>query len=337
MTKIIRSICLFRRSYHENDLATLTSLADELAAKGYVVQTKRLCVASFDPTVDDAFLLKQGVLLSHGKLSYEDYQTHQSCFLNSVNRNICFDLTSEEIADTHVEILTEIVRRKPAKTFEFTYGFNVPASSPFFPSAYYEQEGFSIGLQSTDLAEGCQSLGEWLKKTKDVWTELHGVLCERKEYLGIDSSVAPIFDGKGSLIYFMKHLKGSFDRSVLSHLYTEITNFIKTENPKPVGLCGLMFPCLEDFELALEYERGNFSVERNIFLSLHSGLGIDTYPIGIDEDKGRILDILRLIQALSNKYKKALSVRFVSDGRAKIGEVSDFQNPYLKDVLVRKL
>ena len=57
MTKIIRSICLFRRSYQENDLATLNSLADELAAKGYIIQTKRLCLASFDPAVDDAFLL----------------------------------------------------------------------------------------------------------------------------------------------------------------------------------------------------------------------------------------------------------------------------------------
>lgn len=96
-------------------------------------------------------------------------------------------------------------------------------------------------------------------------------------------------------------------------------------------------PCLEDFELAKEYELGNFSVERNIFLSLHSGLGIDTFPVGIDEDLKRVTQILQLIQKLSNKYQKPLSVRFVSDGKAKIGDKTDFQNQFLKDVTIKKL
>lgn len=59
------------------------------------------------------------------------------------------------------------------------------------------------------------------------------------------------------------------------------------------------------------------NVEKNIYLSLHSGVGIDTYPIGIDE--------------------KPLSARFVSDGKAKIGEETDFKNKYLKDVLIKPL
>ena len=98
-----------------------------------------------------------------------------------------------------------------------------------------------------------------------------------------------------------------------------------------------MLPCLEDFELADEYEKGNFSIERNIFLSLQSGLGIDTYPIGIDESPKRVLNILKTIQSLSNKYDKPLSVRFVSDGKAKIGNRTSFKNKYLKDVIIRKL
>jgi len=117
----------------------------------------------------------------------------------------------------------------------------------------------------------------------------------------------------------------------------KITTFIKKKNPNPVGLCGLMFPCLEDFELADEYEKGNFSVERNIFLSLHSGLGIDTYPIGIDEDVKKVTNILKTVQGLSNKYKKPLSVRFISDGNSKIGEKTNFKNEYLKDVILKKL
>src|SRR3990172_923395 len=98
-----------------------------------------------------------------------------------------------------------------------------------------------------------------------------------------------------------------------------------------------MLPCLEDFELAEEYENGNFSIERNVFLSLHSGLGIDTYPIGIDEKSQRVADILKLVQGLSNKYQKPLSARFVSDGKAKIGGKTDFGNQYLKDVVINPL
>ena len=94
---------------------------------------------------------------------------------------------------------------------------------------------------------------------------------------------------------------------------------------------------IEDFELADEYEKGNFSIERNIYVSLHSGLGIDTYPIGVNESPDRVIEILKLLQALSNKYKKPLSCRFVSDGVAEIGEMTNFKNEYLKDVTVRQL
>jgi len=89
--------------------------------------------------------------------------------------------------------------------------------------------------------------------------------------------------------------------------------------------------------LAAEYDKGNFSIERNVFLSLHSGLGIDTYPIATDEDPDRVVEILELIQALSNKYKKPLSARFVSDGKARVGDKTDYQNPYLADCTVRPL
>ena len=72
-------------------------------------------------------------------------------------------------------------------------------------------------------------------------------------------------------------------------------------------------------------------------MSLHSGLGIDTYPIATDQNRERIVGILQLVQQLSNKYNKPLSARFVSDGKAKIGEKTDFQNQYLKDIVVKEI
>jgi Uncharacterized conserved protein len=178
---------------------------------------------------------------------------------------------------------------------------------------------------------------KWLEKLESVWQEIDSLLKSVDGYLGIDSSIAPLFQNSGSLINFIRRLGLDFSHSVTTDVYTTISKFIKENNPNPVGLCGLMFPCLEDFELAEEYETGNFSIERNIFLSLHSGLGIDTYPIAINQNKEKVLEILKLVQQLSNKYQKPLSVRFVSDGKAKIGEKTDFKNQYLKDVVVREL
>lgn len=46
---------------------------------------------------------------------------------------------------------------------------------------------------------------------------------------------------------------------------------------------------------------------------------------------------MKLVQGLSNKYQKPLSIRFVSDGKAKIGDKTDFKNKYLKDVHIRPI
>jgi uncharacterized protein (UPF0210 family) len=247
------------------------------------------------------------------------------------------ELAETEISLEHVDLLQQIIANNASKTFSFTYTFNNAASSPYFPSARYETDGFAIGLQPTDLSRDCKSVDEWLQNMKRVWDELAELFADDESFLGIDSSIAPLFEGDSSFVNFVRRLGGSFEHSVTTDMYTTITKFIKEQNPMPVGLCGMMLPCLEDFELAAEYDKGNFSIERNIFLSLHSGLGIDTYPIGVDEKPERVLEILKLLQSLSNKYKKPLSARFVSDGKTKIDEKSDFQNQYLTDCTIRPL
>jgi len=276
------------------------------------------------------------VLLGAGSIDMKRLGSELSYFYTDRNVSFSIDLTNENISKEHVNVLFDLIKNKPEKTFNFSYIFNNQLSSPFFPSAEMEKEGFSIGLQSTDLSDGCKTVEEWLDKTKEAWDEINNIFKNDKDYLGIDSSVAPLFEGKSSLVDLVEAAGQKFNDSVLTDTYLKITEFIKTKNPKSVGLCGLMFPCLEDFGLAREYEKGNFTLERNIFLSLHSGLGIDTYPIGIDEDHEKVINVLKTVQGLSNKYKKPLSARFVSDGKAKNGDKTDFQNQYLKDVVVRE-
>lgn len=337
MEKIIRTICLFSDQVSSQEIENLEKISQLLTEKGFLIQTKRICLFDYKTPTNDKELLDKGILLGLGEQTIGELKENFADFLKSENKAINLDLTNENITNEHIDFLFKIIENKPDNTFRFTYGFNLPVSSPYFPSAKFGKKGFAVGLQPTDLSADCKNVAEWLEKLKSVWQEIDLLLKPIGGYLGIDSSIAPLFQGSSSLVNFVKRLGLDFSHSATTDIYTTISKFIKENNPKPIGLCGLMFPCLEDFELAEEYEKGNFNIERNIFLSLHSGLGIDTYPIAVDQNKERVVEILKLLQKLSNKYKKPFSARFVSDGKAKIGEKTDFKNQYLNDVVIREL
>ncbi len=336
--KILRTLCLFTDSPAPDSLIRLSELAAKAEKIGYTIQTKRLCTINATPLkVLKEVASDASIYLSVSTLSKKSALAQLDDFCNGRDVNFNLDLTTAEIDTSDTNILFDIIRKAPAKTFSFTYVFNHAASSPYFPSARYERDGFSVGMQSPDLSVGCTTLEEWLASMSECWQELYILYSTEDDFLGIDSSVAPLFTGESSLINFIKKLGMNFSESVVTDTYLRITKHLKEANPKPVGLCGLMFPCLEDFELAEEYEKGNFSIERNLFLSLHSGLGIDTYPIGVDEKQSAVINILNTVQGLANKYKKPLAARFVSDGIAKVGDKTNFKNPYLKDVVIRPL
>lgn len=334
--KIVRTVCVFTQNPDESVLQKLDAIVQKLEQKGYMVQTKR--VASTLQNVDRLVeLSSKGIeYISAGNATLTEANQLLPAFYANKALSFNVELAQEEITNDHAQLLQEIIKTDASKTFSFTYTFNNAPSSPYFPSARYEKDGFAIGLQPSNLSQGCNTLQEWLDNMKHVWQEITDLFAE-EDFLGIDSSIAPLFKGESSFVNFVKRLGQSFEHSVTTNMYTTITKFIKEQNPKPVGLCGMMLPCLEDFELADEYEAGNFSIERNIYLSLHSGLGIDTYPIGIDEKPERVVEILKLLQSLSNKYSKPLSARFVSDGKAKVGDRSDFQNQYLRDCVIRAI
>lgn len=334
--KIVRSICLFSESPRDDLFTKAEKLENVLSSENFLVQTKRFCFAESSIAIVNQWTSDPSHYLSVGSLQRDVAQQQLSDFLRSDNLSFNLDLT-DGILMSDVDFLFEIIQKQPQKTFNFAYTFHNELGSPYFPSATYHQPGFALGLQPTDLSEGCKYLEEWLQRMRQVWHELIALFANRADFLGIDSSIAPLFSGKSSLVHWVKQHYGSLAQTTTTDFFLKITEFIKKENPKPVGLCGLMFPCLEDFELAEEYAKGQFTMERNLFLSLHSGLGVDTYPIGIDESKQRVLEILCVIQKLSNKYHKPLSARFVSDGKSKIGQMTNFENQYLKDTVIRNL
>ncbi len=334
--KIVRSVCYFTDTLDVGLLGRIEKIVAQLEANGYTIQTQRICSKGPSIKTIRSIFSTPSLYLSVGTLDRKTAGAQFNDFIKTENVAFNLDL-GQNVLPQDTDILFRIIKKQPRNTFSFTYTFNNSPSSPYFPSATYKKNGFAIGLQPTDLSQGCQSLNAWLQKMESVWNEICEILHAESDFLGIDSSIAPLFTGQSSLVHFVKQLCDSFSGSTTTDTYLQLTQFIKNKNPRAVGLCGLMFPCLEDFELAVEYEKGNFSIERNIYLSLHSGLGIDTYPIGIDESPERIFEILCLLHGLAQKYQKPLSARFVSDGKAKIGAMTDLKNQYLKDVVVRPL
>ena len=335
--KIVRSLCLFTQRPSQRAVGRLGRLAARLETAGYVVQTQRLC----SPDVDAVFGLDRradgSIFSSVGRqeLVQATKMVDRFCAAHNVALNV--EASADQIDDRHVGLLMSIIQKCAAKTFSFTFTFNNAVSSPYFPSATYEKDGFAIGLQPTDLSVGCTTVAEWLDQMRASWTEIDLVMAGEPDYLGTDTSIAPLGDRAGSLVDLMGRIGPGFEPAITSGVFLRIADFIKSPSTKRIGLCGLMFPCLEDFRLATEYERGAFSVERCLFLSLQSGLGLDAYPIAMDERPTRIVEVLTLLQGLSNKHNKPLSARFISDGMARIGQRTNLRSRYLRDVEVRAL
>ncbi|HRY31962.1 MAG TPA: DUF711 family protein [Bacteroidales bacterium] len=334
--RIIRSLCYFAAVPGEREYDRLQQLAGRLRNAGWLIQTLR--VAGHSCPVETLALRfgKSELLAGTGSFDRDTIKDQYADFMEAENISMNLEI-SDRVTSEDVDLLFRMIDEKADRSFLFSYTFCNAKHSPFFPAAHAERSGFSIGLQPTNLAEDCNSLHTWLFRMKEAWTELLHLFEEEKDFIGIDSSVAPMYNGHGSLVHMIRRICGDFSTAVTSDVFVNISRFIREENPRPAGLNGIMFPCLEDFELADEYELGHFSIERNIFLSLHSGLGIDTYPIGLDEKPDRVRQILNLLLALARKYQKPLSARFISDGMSKTGERSNFRNQYLKDVIIRHL
>jgi len=193
--KIIRTICYFQKDPSEEVFQKLDKLEKLFIEKDHSIQTKRLCSPNVDKIIKlDKIYSPKGYFLAVGNV---DNRIDELLQTNNIAFN--YDLTVKEINLNDVQILLNVIKTSSAKTFAFTYVFNNPSSSPYFPSATYEKDGFSIGLQSTDLAEDCSSLSIWLEKMKQVWSEVNELIKNDPEFLGIDSSIAPFADGKAKI------------------------------------------------------------------------------------------------------------------------------------------
>lgn len=182
---IVRSVCVFATDASPAGLAAAEARARALRARlraaQCVVQTARVCVPSSAlPTLLDSLDSLSStdaatdVLLAASGVSLATAQRLLARVLaapRAVSLHVALG-DDEHVARAHVDLLLEIVRRKPAQLFNFCFASAAGggAGSPFFPSTTHPgHNGFSIGLQVLSAAYDADSLAQWCELARNAW------------------------------------------------------------------------------------------------------------------------------------------------------------------------
>jgi hypothetical protein len=194
-----------------------------------------------------------------------------------------------EIDDSHAALLFELIKTAPKRTFNFAFTCNNLVASPFFPGSTVDRRasgatrcGFSIGLQTPNLflAED-ETLKHWETKQEDTWQRIGNLFSGEKDFIGIDTSCAPLTDAQGSVLRVLKQIaqneviqydeKDPLAALLSSDLPLRLTRFLKSIDADAltrhapaikVGLNGLMWACVEDVLLVIATCRGSLALIR---------------------------------------------------------------------------
>ena len=233
----------------------------------------------------------------------------------------------------------------------FAATMNCPSNTPFFPAAYWQDEGFNVGIgwQAADLvheafidapnletALGClKELMEQEGKrivalTKEVAKEA-GI-----RFVGLDVSPAPM--GTVSIAGAIESLlPGRFGERGTLTIAGAITRTLDSLDLPRCGYSGLMLPVLEDEVLGNRSREGCFNLDSLLLYSAVCGTGLDTIPIPGDASIGQICGILTDVTSLSIRWAKPLSVRLFPVPGLSAGELTHFDSPYLTNTTVMEL
>lgn len=231
--------------------------------------------------------------------------------------------------------------------FRFAATAFIPAGTPFFPAAYFDQgNAFSIGLESPNLLTeafqgtlNLQAAGQRLKERMEA--ALGPVQRFGRElahnsgwsYLGIDTSPAPGLDASiGQAIETLTHAPFGSPSTLAG--CAAITDVLKGLSIDTCGYSGLMLPVLEDPVLARRASEGRYGVAELLLFSSVCGTGLDVVPLPGDTPVNVLAALVTDVAALSTKYRKPLSARLFPIPGKQAGEKVSFDNPFLTDSVV---
>lgn len=234
--------------------------------------------------------------------------------------------------------------------FRFTASANCPSGIPFFPSAFHIGENsFAIGLEYPNVLKDVFMNSSWDNAKENLKNQLEKNFQPIEKiatkisnisgwiYDGIDTSPAPGLDASiGEAIETLT--KQPFGNPSTLSACALITEVIKNLDLKTCGYSGLMLPIIEDKVLAQRAMENRYTVQELLLFSSVSGTGLDVVPIPGSTSIQTIERIYGDVASLSLKYtNKALSARLFLIPNKSIGDLIEFDNPYLTSSIVMKV
>ena len=228
---------------------------------------------------------------------------------------------------------------------------NCPPNTPFFPAAYWQDEGFNLGIgwQAADLvydafvdAPNLTIASERLKMSmeqegKQIVSLAEEIVQEAGiRFVGLDVSPAPM--GVESIAGAIEaQLSGRFGERGTLTVVGAITRTLDSLDLPRCGYSGLMLPVLEDKVLGNRSSEGCFNLDSLLLYSAVCGTGLDTIPIPGDASISQICGILTDVVSLSIRWGKPLSVRLFPVPGSSAGELTHFDSPYLTNTTIMAL
>jgi len=227
----------------------------------------------------------------------------------------------------------------------FTALGNVPAGSPFFPSACAPSEELSFGIafegadlavevfgSATSVSEAQSNLTHRLQSVADELTAIVRNNPAAIHFAGIDMTLAPYPDEFTSIGAALERLGVSaFGQAGSTAAAAIFMSAMQAVNYPRTGFNGLMLPVLEDTRLARQAARGILGVQDLLLYSTLCGTGLDTIPLPGDITEDQLAAILMDTAALSLRLNKALTARLMPIPGKYVGDRTDFDFAFFEN------
>ncbi|MFL6301801.1 MAG: DUF711 family protein [Terriglobales bacterium] len=235
-------------------------------------------------------------------------------------------------------------------TFNFTATAMLQPYGPFFPGSYHNGPGkqFAIGFEGANVVQEVfkQTRGNMdaasaaLTKALDVHAHVAvriGNDVAHKTnwtYAGLDPTPAPLANFSiGDAIETYTGTKfGGSGTMTASRI---ITTAVKAVSVKQIGYAGLMVPVMEDKLLAQRWAEGTYNMDSLLAYSAVCGTGLDTIPLPGDIPQEQLERIFGDVAVLATKWNKPLSARLQPVKDKKVGDTTEYQDPYLFNTTIR--
>lgn len=369
----------------EDILNNLQILRDALAEHNLIVETVRLCTPPFHKDThlnQSAFFTNPEIILE----ALDDFCDEKMLDFYAAHSGLCdqterltatqkklIEKLPQQLAEhenmfTNLQVSStnginfEAIREgakitkglsaiDPFLNLKYAVTFNVPANTPFFPSAYHSgaTPKISIALEAADeitklTAEYCDTecnLNAVKKSIQERFTQI---------YDNIENFIAP-FCAKNCLDYFGMDFSPSqyptqdksIAKAVESFQIAEfgefgtvfgigfLTNALQTIDRPKIGFSGFMQPLLEDYYIAKRHEQGKVDLKQLLLNSCMCGLGLDCIPLPGDINLETLYAIMLDVSMISTRLNKPLTARLMPVTGKKAGDMTEFDFEYFEN------